>query len=40
MNHRKFTSYARRREFKIYSQMKTGENVQIDHIARTLNSFT
>ena len=40
MNHRKFTSYARRREFKIYSQMKIGENVQIDHIVRTLNSFT
>ena len=30
--HRKFTSYAKRREFAFYSQMKIGENVQIDHI--------
>lgn len=38
--HRMFTSYAKRREFKLYSQMKIGENVQIDHMVRTLNGHT
>ncbi len=31
---------AKCRKFKLYSQMKIGENVQIDHMVRTLNGRT
>ena len=33
-------SYAKRREFKLYSQMEIGENLQIDHMVRTINGLT
>ena len=34
---RKFMSYAKRREFKLYSQMEIGENLQVDHMVTPIS---